>query len=1475
MSDTQRYRVNYRLLVSLVAGGAVTAGAAFGLWWFQVNRNATRLLAKAEEAEKRGEDEEAFESLNQYLKLRPKEDDARLRLGQVAVKLAEYADKDYKNKKTRGDAYLGLIDAVLRTGDQDLRRKLVDVNMKYGATDRALQNIEELLAAGKGDAKLKALKAQCLFANQRGAEAANYCMKLVGFDRTTEKFDSKAAEAADQPLLYAMLAQYFLGDGKPEIARKVIDQVIVANPKSREAYVLQYQVLRTIDKDAARVALDEAYKLDPDDAVVLLSKGVEELQDYQAKIEEAVGAEASAAREAAKQHLDAAAKFFARGREKHPDRIAFYENAARVELASERVDGAMAIIDKGLKEFDLKNKLTPGGIPIGIDLHSMKVELLLGKNDVAGAKAEIQRLRDLNNSRIDAVADFHDARIEVQNQNWIEAARQLEDVKARLISFPNMQATAGAYQGICYSALGQLDMALQAFDWALERNPGLPIAVNARKQIEAQLRPDAQQDDPQQFDAIVQKVLALPKAQQDWDMVTAKIDEYIDGQAKFRTVTEGWVGARKQLLRAQMYAARALAAENDQERNRLFDEAKTAIREANRLDPDDIAVQMAAPRLLAMIPKTGPSEALKVLDATIKRKKDAPAFRSLRIDLLAMLRDEQLPSQLWASTENMEDWTPMQQAQIWAAVAGKFEQLGKFQDALACLERAAGLAPNILQFRLALFELGRKQADDAAMRSAQEKILELVKSKTDPTYVLTEVKRRIWGYAAGTVTKEELQQARAMLDQALKQRSGWAELHLVSGQLSLILEKNTAQALRSFDKALASGPADFNALNLQVRLLAELGRYVEARARMDKAPPSAWPALFGQVGPTILTQVGEKQEAFNDAKKVVDANPNNPSMQVWFSNIAREAGKSAEAEAALKKAIELNPTDPELWSGMLTFYMNARKGEDVERTLREAQLALDEEFLPPLMAKQHELFRRWPQAETILLSYYGDKITEPYAARRLAEFYLLWGEQDPAVRDKAAVHINHILRGAGDGKLKQDDPMVAWARRQAARILAYKGNYRDSLKAERLLEAAIAGQAATAEDQGQLVEILTLRGDPASLDRAVKIMRQMQDNGGLSAQGELKLGQALFDLREWAAARSQMQDAISRHPEDPALRVALVNMMIQKKDFKAAELWIARLAAVEAAARSAPELRLRLAAARGQMDQVRTILTQMTPTSGALTEQQLSNLAVISNLAEAVGDNEYALQVMREYARRVPGNELTLARLIALYGDLDEGLTALKQVFPTNIDDTLRLAVEMLRARRAEDPARLDEEINRLVRQARHDDPDSARRMVLASEVMEIQEQYDDAITAYNELLARDDVPPLIRATTLNNLSFLLTLNKTDLDRALTMVNEAIDIVGPISDILDTRGIVYHAQGDYAKAVADLKLCVMITPTASKYFHLAAAQLAAGDKQGALDAWEQAEEQGIAPEKVSKLEWDDLKQFQKEIEAVRSSTAQL
>jgi cellulose synthase operon protein C len=228
-----------------------------------------------------------------------------------------------------------------------------------------------------------------------------------------------------------------------------------------------------------------------------------------------------------------------------------------------------------------------------------------------------------------------------------------------------------------------------------------------------------------------------------------------------------------------------------------------------------------------------------------------------------------------------------------------------------------------------------------------------------------------------------------------------------------------------------------------------------------------------------------------------------------------------------------------------------------------------------------------------------------------------------------------------------------------------------------------------------------------------------------------------------------------------------------------------------------------------------------------------------------------------------------------MYGDVDEGMTMLQSQFEARMDDVLTVAMEVLRKRRAEAPEKLDAEITRMVQQSLRDDPESARRLVFQAEMLEVQEKFDESIAAYNKLLARDDVPALVRATALNNLAFLLALKSDkpeDLELALRSVNEAIEILGPISDILDTRALAYLANGQFPEAVADMKLSVMVTPTPSKFYHLAAAELGAGNKDGAKAAWERAVAEGIAADKVSQLERQQLQEFAKKMEALGAAT---
>jgi cellulose synthase operon protein C len=1472
----QRYRVNYPLLIGLAVGSVVAAVGIYFLWRFQVDRNATRLIAKSEAAEASGNVVEAFESFEQYVKLRPKETPARVQLGELAVKVIEQEGEEVE-PELRSLAFQRLVESVRESGDAKLRRKLVDIQMMFGAADLALGNINQLLEQGHGDPDLKALKAQCLFATQKGAEATGWSYDLIGYDQKTDEFDKSKGQAPEKPIVYMMLASY-LNERDAKLAQRVIDQMVAANPESTEAYVFQYQFAKLTKQDEqAREALEKAFEINPDDAAVLNAKGAEAIAAFQVALADAKGDEAEEEREAAKEHLAEAAKFFARGMEKYPERIDFYERAARIETFRDKPEDALAIVEKGLKAFPLRTKFDRLGLPAALGLENIKLDILIGRKDIDGVKKEIALLRDIGNERVNAVADFHDARMAAVDEKWADAAAQLRSVRSRLLGFADLQALAAAIQGFCHTQLGQFDLALEAYEAALAINPDLPQAQSGRLQILAAMNMPEREEGMLELDREIKDTLARPKGQQDWRSLEQKIDNYIDAEASKRVVPSTWAESRKAVLRGQMFAMRAVETEDEAEQKELFKQARQQITKAYTIDRNDPTIQQQAVRLIAQEPGGGPAKALELLDSIVKKGKDSAAFRALRIELLFAIRDEQLPAQLAAATENMDDFSDGEKANVWTAAAARYEQLGDNAQARSALEKAAALSPNSLPIRNALFDLALKQNDDPGMRAAQEKILEIVKSKNDPGYVLTEVKRRIAGFSNDSVSKEELAEARQMLDAAIKNRPGWADPLIVKGQLAIVLDNDPDKALKNFEQAFKLGTSNVNALVLQIRLLAERGRSQEARQQMEQIPSVSWAAVLGPTAADILAAVGETDKAFEQAKKVAEGRPEDPATQTWFANIALQADKQDAAEEAMKKAIAVNPEDPDAWTRLVSLYLKAQRPNDVERTLREAFLALDDEYLPLLTGKYYELQSRWQEAEDIYLAAYAGRDDDPSIARRFADFYLQWIAANENNRGKAAVYINKLLRASNEGKLAEGDPNGPWARRQAAKLLSTTGDLADSRRAEKLLSAALDGGTATPEDYDQLVDLLGLRGDPVSRQRAIDTLRKVKQlRGSLTPERELQLGHLLYDLGDWPAAKQQMLDAIGKFPNDVRLQTAYASMLIGKKEFDDAAVRITRLADKPELAGSVNELRLRLAAAREDKAEVRQMLTRMTPDLTRLTEEQVKYIRNLAQTADGVGDHEYALKLLQEYARRAPDAGLELARLTALHGDLDQGLASLQAQSAENLDDSMRIAVEVLRARRSEAPEKLDAAVERIIRAGLRDDPEAARRLVLEAEMLEVQEKFNESVAAYKKLLARDDVPTLVRATALNNLAFLLALtDKTPagLELALNSVNEAIELIGPLSDVLDTRALVHLKQNEPTLAAEDMKLAVLMNPTASKYYHLAAALLGDGDVAGAQAAWKQAQAAGIGPDAVAKLEQQDLAGFSKQIEQAGAAGA--
>ena len=99
------------------------------------------------------------------------------------------------------------------------------------------------------------------------------------------------------------------------------------------------------------------------------------------------------------------------------------------------------------------------------------------------------------------------------------------------------------------------------------------------------------------------------------------------------------------------------------------------------------------------------------------------------------------------------------------------------------------------------------------------------------------------------------------------------------------------------------------------------------------------------------------------------------------------------------------------------------------------------------------------------------------------------------------------------------------------------------------------------------------------------------------------------------------------------------------------------------------------------------------------------------------------------------------------------------------------------------------------------------------------------------------------------------SLDQVGIDQeAWPLIEEAIQIVGPVSELLDTRGMVQIARGNAPQAVQDMKRAVGTTPSAIKLYHLAYTSRVAGDGEAARAAFKQAVELGLKAADVPMLE---------------------
>src|SRR5262249_34989902 len=134
---------------------------------------------------------------------------------------------------------------------------------------------------------------------------------------------------------------------------------------------------------------------------------------------------------------------------------------------------------------------------------------------------------------------------------------------------------------------------------------------------------------------------------------------------------------------------------------------------------------------------------------------------------------------------------------------------------------------------------------------------------------------------------------------------------------------------------------------------------------------------------------------------------------------------------------------------------------------------------------------------------------------------------------------------------------------------------------------------------------------------------------------------------------------------------------------------------------------------------------------------------------------------------------------------------------------------------------------------------------------------YDEVIKLYRKLLENPGSSAYDKAAVQNNLAFILAITHErpeDVAESLKLINEAITVRGPTSDLLDTRALAYLAQNKPKEALADLTLAAADSPSITKYYHLAQAEKLNNNLEAAREAMQKAAALKVDPKQLTPIE---------------------
>ncbi len=1427
-------RLNVVFAVILLVTVIVTVGGVHLLHGYQVRHTADSMRIRGERSLEEGDKDAAEGFFTSCVQMNPKDHATDMKLAKLVAEKADAPDATYQT-------YLVAREVLTRVWreeqtkldgkpDLDILRSLASVTMKLRDWSQAEKCWTTLKEKFPGEVDIQVQMGRCQIHKERFRDA------IDTFEEITSSFPN-AIEA------YTELAYLVRNhEGNKEKAAFVMSRMIDKNPHDAEAYLARSKYRQR--------------------AANLLDGNLGEMRAAAWQdIEEAgkwVGEDAGKMMEV---HLAAAElaimeKDFQRAH-RELDEVGDTDDPRLGRLRQWLARGEGRIGDA----IDSLREIVKSGSASLQELYEL-AHLEIADGDIKNAKRRIRALQ--KGGVYEPFWKVLDARIMIAERKWEGAVRLLQRVRTTPELPPDTLGQIDLLLGLCFQQLGQPDRQEAAYRSAVNEAPRLlearialvSILLRTKKTEEAlrefeQVRmalgeKEGDEEayevflaeclkDPRLWQLLLQTTIAetkeLPEEERDWTPLEAIVERICQ--------QEGVKPIQKIDLQAILLTAKGDLTEASQLLTAACDEHPEMwgfwLRLANVRGDDE-----------------GPRAALAVLDRAAEKVGNTTAVQMAKANFALKLGPVGAEPILAALEEEVAGLTADRKPALLMVLAQSFDRIGNRAKADSYWQQLVEEQPDNARLRFAVFLRARDVGNGEKMAEHLKALQGSLKSEelaANAQWNYCDAAYQVWLVREGE--QKSLEIAKERLRAAAEIRPRWHLIPLLLAEINLLEDgqENIDLAINNFLRAGQLGQLPSKHRQLLVQLLRQQGREAEAEQFIEEHRSENTSRAMQRQEVALALQMGKTEEALQKAREIV-GDSTNPADLLWLGQTLARAGKHEEAERQLAQVVETESTNSAVWLLWIAELVATEKMEEAEDALREAQIRLPETEGTLLQAQGYTLLKDLTQAESHYKAAVRNNPQDPRILRMVAEFYLRTGRPQ-----EAAGYYRQVL------ELGRRDPdkfasHVRVARRALAAILVAGSGYKGrELALELLRQNAVSGSLA-ASDRWQMATILAAGGN-ASRSEAAALLE------GIRASLKPAQLAVLADLYQrtdqWAKSAKLMRDLLIESYDDAAVVEACVKVMLrQRAPIIDIESHVATLEELRPDAPQTKILRAQLLIQEGRADEAVALFHSLIPypLPDKVEPEHLVKLRDIALMLEDLEQYAPAEKLLSALAKEDPKGYLVLASFTARRGLPGKALGYCEEAMAEmETQHILPTALAVVQPKEGDVAPELLERVDGWLKTVAEKAPDHAFVLFHEAGLRQVQGRFDEAITVYRKLIDNENLPDKDKATAWANLAYLLAAQDDRLEEALDLIGKAIDLLGPMPQLLDTRALVYLAQGESQAAIRDMEAAVADTPSALNLFHLAQAQAQAGQTATAAETLQRGRDSyQLRADRVPKIE---------------------